>query len=81
MVSRRAVVSRMVRTLMIGGVCYRNSLTWCCEALRDVLRVGFALASVGVGVCGFVALGGVWHGKSGYFLACCLVRFWRLREV
>ena len=26
MVSRRAVVSRIVRTLMIYGVCYSNSL-------------------------------------------------------
>lgn len=47
--------------------------------MRDVLRVGFALASVGVGVCDLAALGGVWHSKSGYFLACCLVLFvvWR----
>ena len=74
-------MSRIVRTLMIYGVCYRNSLTCGCEAVRDVLRHGSALAAIGVGVCGFVALGGVYRGKAGYFLACCLVRFWRRREV
>ena len=41
------MVGRIVRTLMIYGVCYRNSLIWGCGAVRDVLRVGFALASVG----------------------------------
>lgn len=71
----------MVETLIIYSACYRKSLTWGCGAVRDVLRVGFALASVGVGVCGFVALGGIYRGKAGYFLACCLVRFWRRREV
>lgn len=44
------MVGRIVETLMIYSVCYRNSLIWGCEAVRDVLRLGFALVGVGVGV-------------------------------
>ena len=40
----------IVRTLITDSVCYRKSLILGCEAVRDVLRVGFALAGVGVGV-------------------------------
>lgn len=65
MVSRRAVVGWLVETLMIDSVYYRKSLTWGCEAVRDVLRLGFALAGVGVGVCHSVALGGVCRGNEG----------------
>lgn len=40
----------IVGMLIIGSVYYRKSLTWGCEAVRDVLRLGFALAGIGVGV-------------------------------
>lgn len=58
---------RIVGMLIIGSVCYRKSLTWCCEAVRDVLRVGFASVGVGVGACDSMTLGGVCRGKAGGF--------------
>lgn len=51
-------------------MCYRNSLIWGCEAVRDVLRVGFASVGIGVGALRYRALDGVWRGKTW--------RFWRV---
>lgn len=59
----------IVGMLIIDGACYRNSLTWGCEAVRDVLRLGFASAGVGVGAGYFGALCGFCSGKEGRFLA------------
>lgn len=58
---------RIVGTLIIYGVCYSNSLIWGCGALWGVLRRGFELAGIGVGVGDSVALGGFCSGKSGCF--------------
>ena len=60
----------IVGTLIIESVCYRNSLIWGCEAVRDVLRVGFASVGIGVGTWRYRGLCGVWRGKTW--------RFWRV---
>lgn len=71
---------RIVGTLIIYGVCYSNSLIWGCGALWGVLRRGFELAGIGVGVGDSVALGGVYSGREGYFWRVGWGLFWRARD-